>query len=376
LTAEEKKRNTFGTSIKFSYNPAEPFYFPSSLPGFLPNLPNCTCRMDDFDLPTLNGLPLIDGLREGVALGAEALAGFPSLKTLPHSAHLDFHGINVHGSESRNKSMVVHINNPYELMKAEDVAEKLIGKPTFIGWPFLREGLVTAVSNEHSKYEKIAQHNTSVETVISTPHTHASIGLWRTKAQKTQDTYSKRCGVITGPVDILLHVRPLKGSCFSLMHVCSRLSFYILGMNRLESGALVKEYEGADHEAEHAVQMTLREVVSEDPRYLEKDAPVLSEEYPEGSKVFFVGEHAYGVAAQVSGTMETSLSVVLAVRLLLSNNFSLTSLLSSFLRLTRPRTRSLKPWQLTIPRIAIIHLSRRPKCLACLGELFPGSHPA
>lgn len=59
--------------------------------------------------------------------------------------------------------------------------------------------------------------------------------------------------------------------------------------------------------------MGLMEVASEDQRFTEKDAPPLSEEFPEGSKIFFLGEHAYGAAAQVSSTTETTLSVVLAV---------------------------------------------------------------
>jgi 5'-3' exoribonuclease 1 len=42
--------------------------------------------------------------------------------------------------------------------------------------------------------------------------------------------------------------------------------------------------------------------------------PPLSEEFPEESKIFFLGEHAYGVAAQVSTTTETALAVILAVR--------------------------------------------------------------
>lgn len=81
----------------------------------------------------------------------------------------------------------------------------------------------------------------------------------------------------------------------------------------MDTGALVKEYEGPQQEVEHAVQMTLSEVASEDPRFMERPAPPLSEEFPEGSKIFFLGEHAYGVAAQVSATTETSLSVILAV---------------------------------------------------------------
>jgi 5'-3' exoribonuclease 1 len=93
----------------------------------------------------------------------------------------------------------------------------------------------------------------------------------------------------------------------------------------LDTGAFVKDYESADKEIEQAVQMTLSEVASEDPRFAEKDAPPLSEEFPEGSKIFFLGEHAYGVAAQVSSTTESALSVILAVRVLgfLSHNIYL-----------------------------------------------------
>ena len=81
----------------------------------------------------------------------------------------------------------------------------------------------------------------------------------------------------------------------------------------METGAFVKDYDNEDNETEHAVQMTVSEVTSEDPRFLERDAPSLSEEFPEGSKIFFLGEHAYGVAAQVSATTESTLSVILAV---------------------------------------------------------------
>lgn len=63
--------------------------------------------------------------------------------------------------------------------------------------------------------------------------------------------------------------------------------------------------------------MTVPEVVSEDPRFVERPPPPLSEEFPVESKVFFLGEHAYGIAAQVSETSDKDgkLSVVLAVRL-------------------------------------------------------------
>jgi Exoribonuclease Xrn1 D2/D3 domain/Exoribonuclease Xrn1 D1 domain len=84
------------------------------------------------------------------------------------------------------------------------------------------------------------------------------------------------------------------------------------GLKRLESGALVKDYEDASKEYELALQLAVPQVKSEDPRYLERGAPSLTEEFPEGSKVFFLGEHAYGVAARVSATTAETLSFVLA----------------------------------------------------------------
>ena len=211
LTDEEKKRNSFGTSIKFSYNPSEPTYYPSSLPGFFPPLYRCQCTMETFDLPTLDGLHLIPGLRDGVCLGAEALAGFPSIQTLSHTATLAFHGVNVHGSESRNKSMVVRIQNPHEGRKIQEIAEEMVGQRTFTGWPFLQEGLVVAVSDSLFKYEKMAIVDGAPKKVISNPHSSQGLNQWKTKADRIEQMYSKRLGVITGEIEVLLHVRPLKG---------------------------------------------------------------------------------------------------------------------------------------------------------------------
>ena len=59
--------------------------------------------------------------------------------------------------------------------------------------------------------------------------------------------------------------------------------------------------------------MAVASVTSEDPRYMEREPPPLSEEFPDGTRVFFLGEHAYGIAAQVSETTKDALSIILAV---------------------------------------------------------------
>lgn len=189
--------------------------YPSSLPGFFPPIHHCRCLMEPFDLPTLDGLHLVQGLCDGVQLGVDALAGFPSLKTLKHTGMLGYHGVNVFKAESRNKSMVIHIESPFEGQSAEQVAKSMVGKKAFFGWPFLQEGLVVAVSDSQSKYSTHSPRDTGA-LVTTNRHSFDAAALWRRQADKLQQLYSKRFGVIIGDVDLLIHARPLKGTALIL----------------------------------------------------------------------------------------------------------------------------------------------------------------
>ena len=91
--------------------------------------------MEAFDLPTLDGFHLIPGLCDGVALGIEAITGFPFLNSLLRAALSGHRHVNVHGSESRNKSMIVHIKTRNGRPSTRDGDERM-----FITWPFLQEG--------------------------------------------------------------------------------------------------------------------------------------------------------------------------------------------------------------------------------------------
>ncbi|PPQ82953.1 hypothetical protein CVT26_005412 [Gymnopilus dilepis] len=85
LPPEEKRRNKLGTSTKFRCNPEETTVYSSSLPGFFSPIYRC---MEPFGLPTLYGLHLIPGLRQGVALNVEALAGFSIFEDVPAYRHV------------------------------------------------------------------------------------------------------------------------------------------------------------------------------------------------------------------------------------------------------------------------------------------------
>ena len=208
LTKDERSRNAFGNSLSFSFQPGPSTAYPSPLPKSFPAVLRSQCVMEPYDLPILDGLHLVQGLCDGVLLGAESLAGFPSLKTIHHHATLEPHGVNIHGSASRNNSMIIHVRNLHEDKGTREVAEEIIGQRVFIGWPFLQESKVTAVSDSSFRYEKMGSVRGAPGKVVQNPH---SSHLWKLKSEMIEEDYSKRCGVLTGDIDVLIHVVPLKG---------------------------------------------------------------------------------------------------------------------------------------------------------------------
>jgi len=133
LTEEEKARNSFGVTLKFSHDPAMDFEYPSSYVGIFPPIQHCSCVVNIFELPTIEGLEILVGLCDGAKLGKDALAGFPSLRTIPHTAQLGFHGVNVFQMDSRNDTMVLTLLDVFDGDSRVAAAKERIGKRAFVG---------------------------------------------------------------------------------------------------------------------------------------------------------------------------------------------------------------------------------------------------
>lgn len=278
LSQEEKDRNEFGVSLKFSYSSDTSYTYPSSLIGIFPNLPNCHCVENIFDLPTMEGLDLHVGLMEGVKLGETALAGFPTLKTLNHTGTLGFHGVNVFQQDSRNESMVITLTDAEKRTKVE-AAKALLERKVHVGYPFLSEAKVTRVSDEMFNYTH-PQNGTGLP--LATPHGPQEIEMWHKKAERIETIYSKRLGMIIGQVESLVHVDMLKG------------------LKKTDEGASVKEYAQIPGiEVDYASQMIVEEIISEDQRFIEKAALPIEEEFPPGTRAFFLGDFSYGRPCEV-----------------------------------------------------------------------------
>ncbi|BDD58769.1 hypothetical protein MPDQ_001297 [Monascus purpureus] len=279
LTPEEIARNDFGVSLKFTYSPEVAYVYPSSLPGIFPDIPNCHCIENVFELPAMDGLEPHAGLVDGVQLGASALAGFPSLKTLPHVGQLGFHGVSVFQQQSRNESMVVTILDPGSRSSIE-LAKAKIGQRVYVGYPFLQEALVVRVSDELFDYT-IPEGE---QQVASTPHNQFEIDQWQKKAERIEGFYSKRLGIITGPVESMVHIQLLKG------------------LIKTDEGATIKEFaEIPGQETDYALQLIVDEVVNPDERFIEREALPIEEEFPQGSRAFFLGEFNYGRPVHITG---------------------------------------------------------------------------
>lgn len=280
LSEEESKRNEFGVTIKFCFSPNVDMIYPSSLPGQFPDIDHCHCVENTFDLPTIEGLDIHVGLMSGVKLGQAALAGFPSLKTLAHSGKLDLHGVNIFQHDSRNESMVVEILESDKRSKTE-AAKALIGRKVFVGYPFLLEAKVVRVSDELFNYH-LPETGNGPAAII--PHGPQEINAWHRKAERIEGLYSKRLGIIIGPVEALVHVDILKG------------------LKKTDEGATIKYYgDMPGVSTEYASHMVVHAVENEDMRFVERSALPIQEEFPVGSRAFFLGELNYGRPLTVSG---------------------------------------------------------------------------
>lgn len=292
LSEDERLRNDFGVSLKFTYSTEVDYVYPSSLVGIFPDLPHCHCIQNEFELPTMDGLEPYVGLVDGVKLGAAALAGFPSLKTLPFTGSLGFHGVNVFQQDSRNESMVVTLSDSERRTKI-DFAKLLLNQRVYVGYPFLQEAKVVKVSDELFDY---TMAETGPRQIRAVEHSGNEIDQFHKKAERIEKYYSKRLGMLIGDVESLVQIEMLKG------------------LKKLDDGSTIKEFaELPGLETIHATQLLVENVISEDVRFIEQAAVSIEEQFPEGTNAFFLGDYAYGRPVGITGHKDGKAKCLIAL---------------------------------------------------------------
>ncbi|PON24021.1 alkaline phosphatase D [Trichoderma gamsii] len=292
LSDDQKARNGFGVPLKFTYSPEVNFTYPSPLPGIFPEIQYCHCIENIFDLPNIEGLDYVSGLTNGALVNIKALAGFPTLHTLPHTAQLvEGYGVNVFQQDSRNPSVIVTLTGTEMRTKVETWKKKL-GQRCFVGYPFIQEAKVIKVQDELFSYE-LAEDE---ETVVTKDHDNRTASDFAKEAEFLENWHAKRLGITVGQVECLVHVHMLKG------------------LIKTEEGALIKEYaENPSLRKVYASQTIVEEVVNEDERFIERPALPIEEEFPQGTRAFFLGEFAYGRPLEVTGHVNGKANIMVLV---------------------------------------------------------------
>lgn len=179
LSDDQKARNGFGVPLKFTYSPEVNFTYPSPLPGIFPEIQYCHCIENIFDLPNIEGLEYVSGLTNGALVNIKALAGFPTLHTLPHTAQLvEGYGVNVFQQDSRNPSVIVTLTDTEMRTKVETWKKKL-GQRCFVGYPFIQEAKVIKVQDELFTYELADDE----ETVVTRDHDNRTASDYAKEAE-------------------------------------------------------------------------------------------------------------------------------------------------------------------------------------------------
>ena len=291
LEVDEKQRNGFGVALKFTYSSEVNFTYPSSMPGVFPEIPHCRCIENMFDLPNVDGLIYQSGLANGAFLNASALAGFPTLHTLPFTAQIvEGYGVRVFNMDSRNPSVVVTLTDTTVRSQLETWKAKL-GQRCFVGYPFLQEAKVMRVQDDLFSYE-LAENG---RDIVKSDHNNREATEWARESDFLENWHAKRLAFVIGQVDCLVYVHMLKG------------------LIKTEDGALVKEYaENPSIRTTYASQTIVDTVIQEDQRFIEKVALPVEEEFPQGTRAFFLGEYAFGRPLEVTGHVDKKTEIVVS----------------------------------------------------------------
>lgn len=302
-SASEKRRNTFGFSYKFQYNETDHgVLFKSPLPNVFPDISNCHVVRTEYVLPIVEGHfggddGLVKGYLPGAKRGRDMKAGFPSLDTIEHTSALKKHGVKVFNTESRNNSVIVSLTAPAikESHNLDTLARNKIGKHVYVGWPFLVEALVVAVSDAYFVRTAdpplanplILRRDTAptLQSILKLPQDPFTMQKWEKMASDIETEYSMRYGILFGNVECLIHVCILRG------------------MKRLANGAIKKDFGDIKDAKEFPLQTVVEIVACDDERYIEQEAPKLEIEYPLGMKGFYLGVDGgiYGCECVVTG---------------------------------------------------------------------------
>ncbi|KAH3668355.1 hypothetical protein OGAPHI_002109 [Ogataea philodendri] len=296
LSPEEKIRNSFGSDLQFQFNPQIKHLIKSPLPASFNDFES-HCTEVEYHLPSVDGLKFRYGLCEGAKSGREALAGFPSLKTIPLQYNLEYASVLVFQQPSRAMTLILTLENLFKDLTVEQFAKERVGQIVYTKWPFLREAKVISVTDNLMKYERVKTG--SVFKVVSSPLESFERDDFEKTRSHIYNRLQTKQGVRFETVDSSSEESSSKSKSHNKSNPIEGLVYVraVNGLIRNEHGAFVKTY---SNEVEvYPIQLIVDEVINKDTRFEARPPVPIEEEFPVSSTVVFLGAFAYGTPAEV-----------------------------------------------------------------------------
>lgn len=294
LTEGQIARNRPGPLIVFQHHPAGAADVQSTLPKSFGGLFPCKSRafesMPPGEFPkTKKCFGGENSLLKGVVLGPGGPPNFPTIHTLSVRGELKNAGVNVFGSATKKESLILRVGkggDPGLLAGGEGgvgaaAYAHLINQRVHISWPYLKEAMVVAVSDQR---EKITARG------VRTPHGSAE---WGAEVQKTAHEAMTTKGVDAGHTAVALHCRACEG------------------LVRHPDGSLQKRFGKTD--VLTPAQLAIRSDPSPSPRMTERpaltgdaaaDAAAGSGGFFPGDAALYLGRSHFGAVATVATVEE------------------------------------------------------------------------
>ncbi|XP_063890311.1 5'-3' exoribonuclease 1 isoform X1 [Helicoverpa armigera] len=286
LTEEEKKRNSHGPMMVYNWTPQNQGV--TLAPDYFPAIPECFAIerqvwRQEIEVPG-------SMLRRGMLPNAKRdmlYPGFPTMRHLKYQTSFKKGKVKVFDQPSRNENMIVEIIRDTEQQDSlEKVAQELLGRTIWVGWPHLTRAKVISVSDEKMRLHYVDKQNNNVNGA-PTYTTEANFGnlhkQWISERSTIIEHNMNRLGIELGDVKIIIHAVNLKGFKYMIQ----------------DNVSMVQEPEWCSVPCGYAHQAVVKDVrahvIQEGGKF---STP--QEAYPPGDTVFLLtqGQH-YGSLATV-----------------------------------------------------------------------------
>ncbi|XP_015922998.1 5'-3' exoribonuclease 1 [Parasteatoda tepidariorum] len=282
LTEEERLRNRHGPHLLYTYNSKITGGPLSFLPGHYSPISETHAEVRGIE-PDYFRLPselIYKGLCQDVVLDRFIL-GFPTLKTLKHSACLKNEKVKVFHMVSMKDNMMITIQESVEEEMIK-LSEKLMGKIIYVGWPHLQEALVVSLSDGKVKYCFDKDWRSNEKMIVSKDMTKDEQKIWVRQVENVEEQSYQRWGIFTQKINVLVFVKKFSG-----------VKYIVKNDGRIAED---KQFEGSLIYC--AAQTVVSDIIPFNPD--SKTEKSIVDIFPINSVVFLLTSQYYGSAGKIN----------------------------------------------------------------------------